>query len=86
MEAAALAKPIIATNVPGCKELVDDGKTGYLCQVKKSEYLEQKMKLFIGLSTKKRIEMGNSGREKMIKSFDRQGVVAEYLKFISSLK
>ncbi len=86
MEAASLAKPIIATNVPGCKELVDDGKTGFLCQAKKSEDLEQKMKLFINLSTEKRIEMGNSGREKMINSFNRQGVIAEYFKFISSLK
>jgi glycosyltransferase involved in cell wall biosynthesis len=86
MESASLAKPIITTNVPGCKELVDDGITGFLCQVKTSEDLEQKMRLFINLTKEKRIEMGNSGREKMIKSFDRQGVIAEYLKFISSLK
>jgi galacturonosyltransferase len=86
MEAAALAKPIIATNVPGCKELVDDGKTGFLCQVKNSEDLEQKMRLFINLTTEKRIEMGNSGRKKMIESFDRQQVIADYFKFISSLK
>jgi len=86
MESASLAKPIIASNVPGCKELVDDGQTGYLCNVKESKDLQQKMELFIDLPIEKRIEMGNCGREKMVKSFNRKAVIAEYLKFISSLK
>lgn len=86
MEAASLAKPIITTNVPGCKELVDDCKSGFLCQVKNSKDLAKKMKLFIDLPLEKRIDMGNFGREKMVTSFNRKGVIAEYLNFVSSLK
>ena len=86
MEAASLAKPIITTNVPGCKELVDDGKTGFLCKVKDSKDLEKKLELFINLSKGKRIEMGNFGREKMINFFNRKAVISEYVNFISLLK
>ncbi|UYI80139.1 MAG: glycosyltransferase [Fusobacterium varium] len=47
MEGAAMEKPIIATNVTGCKEIVDDGENGYLVNVKDSFDLAQKMEKFI---------------------------------------
>jgi glycosyltransferase involved in cell wall biosynthesis len=69
MEAASLGLPVIVTDIPGCKELVDDGRTGFLCRVKDSSDLAEKIKMFINLSQEERSNMGNAGREKMIKEF-----------------
>lgn len=86
MEGASLARPLITTDVPGCRELVDDTKNGYLCQVKRADDLEAKMRLFIKLPMAARKEMGIIGREKMIKSFNRQNVISKYVRCIDSLK
>ena len=39
LEAAAMAKPIVATDVPGCREVVEHGRTGFLCQVRDAKDL-----------------------------------------------
>ena len=65
LEAAAMGKPIIATRVPGCKEVVEDDVTGYLCEVKSPHDLAQKMVQMIELSAAQRARMGQLGRLKM---------------------
>ncbi len=82
LEACAMAKPIITTNVAGCKDVVDDGINGYLCQVKNTKDLACKMEMMINLSAKQKIAMGLAGREKMIKEFDEKIVINKYLKAI----
>src|SRR5581483_9725820 len=42
MEASAMGRPIVATDVPGCREVVDDGITGLLCEVKNAHSLSTK--------------------------------------------
>lgn len=86
MEGASLAKPLITTDVPGCRELVDHTKNGYLCKVKSVDDLEEKMRMFIELPIEARKEMGRLGRDKMIASFNRQGVILEYTDFIKTFK
>jgi len=44
LETAAKAKPIITTNVVGCKEVVEHGFNGFLCEVKNAQDLALKMK------------------------------------------
>lgn len=85
LEAASMAKPIITTNVPGCREVVDDGVNGYLCQVKNVRSLAKQMKKMILLSENERIEMGSKGRKKVIKEFDEKIVIQEYSKAIDCL-
>ncbi len=85
LEAASMAKPIITTNVPGCKEVVDDGVNGYLCEVKDADSLAKQMEKMIVLSNKERREMGEKGREKVIAEFDEKIVIEKYQAAISSI-
>jgi glycosyltransferase involved in cell wall biosynthesis len=78
LEAASMAKPIITTNVPGCKEVVDDGINGYLCEVKDSVSLADKIEKMSSLSDVERVEMGRKGREKVIEKFDEKIVIQKY--------
>jgi glycosyltransferase involved in cell wall biosynthesis len=76
IEAAAMARPLIATDVPGCRSVVDDGKTGYLCKVRDSDDLARCIETFLVLPHAKKSRMGCAGRKKMAKSFD-QAIVAQ---------
>tara|TARA_Y100000768_G_scaffold388767_1_gene386975 strand:- start:958 stop:2091 length:1134 start_codon:yes stop_codon:yes gene_type:complete len=70
IEAASMGKPIIATNVPGCREVVIDEVNGFLCQVKNSASLANKIKKFIELDYSRKIEMGKKSRELAEEKFD----------------
>ena len=79
LEACAMEKPIIATDVVGCKEVVDDGKNGFLCEVKNPQDLAKKIEMMINLSYDERVRMGQAGREKIVKKFDEKIVINKYL-------
>ena len=85
LEAASMAKPIITTNVPGCKEVVDDGINGYLCEVRSAKSLAEQMKKMIDHNDEERKEMGRKGREKVIAEFDERLVIEKYKEAISEL-
>ena len=82
LEAAAMAKPIITTNVVGCKEVVEHGVNGFLCEVKNAQDLALKMKEMLFLSEDQRKLMGQNGRLKMEKEFDENIVIQKYLQAI----
>lgn len=82
LEAAAMEKPVIATNVTGCKEIVEDGITGYLCEVKDSNDLALKMEKMLSLKSDERKNMGKKARQKVIREFDKEIVLKSYLKAI----
>jgi len=63
-EAASMEIPLITTDSVGCRDTVDDGRTGYLCKPKDTADLANKMRLMLSLSAQKRREMGRAGREK----------------------
>ncbi|MGL5917891.1 MAG: glycosyltransferase family 4 protein [Cetobacterium sp.] len=86
LEAASMEKPIIATNVTGCKEIVENGKNGYLVKVKDSIDLSQKIEDFIKLSSEERKMMGRNGREKIIKEFDEKIIIDIYRRKIWNLQ
>lgn len=83
LESAANGRPVITTNVPGCKETVDDGVTGILCESKSSESLVAAIEKFLNLSYEEKKEMGLAGRKKVEREFDRQIVIKAYMKEIS---
>ena len=85
MEGAAMEKPIIATNVTGCKEIVENNVTGYLVKVADSEDLAQGMRKFINLSAEERKAMGIAGREKILKEFDEKIIINIYREKILEL-
>ncbi len=85
LEAASMARPLIATNVTGCRDIVEDGVNGLLCKVKSGTDLAEKMKKMMALSSSEREEMGKKGREKMIREFDKKIVIQNYLQAIEEV-
>lgn len=77
LEAASTGRALITSNIPGCREAVIDGESGYLCAVKDKEDLYRKMKQYIELSAEDRAAMGKAGRMWMKKTFDKKKVVEE---------
>ena len=85
LEAAACARPIITTNLPGSAETVEDGVTGYLIKEKDIDELVKSIRSFINLSIEDRRKMGLAGRIKVEKEFDRRFVVDKYLNEIRNI-
>ncbi len=85
LEAASMAKPIITTNVPGCKEVVEDGVNGYLCEVKDAHSLATQMQKMMQLSAEERELMGKKGREKVKREFDEKLVIQKYMQAIEEI-
>tara|TARA_B100001250_G_C19816742_1_gene798827 strand:- start:7156 stop:8301 length:1146 start_codon:yes stop_codon:yes gene_type:complete len=82
LEAAAIGRPIITTNVPGCKEVVEDNINGLLCKEKNSLDLSKKIEKMINLTHEQRTKMGLYGREKIKREFDSKIVNEIYLNSI----
>lgn len=85
MEAFATGRPVIATNISGCKEIFEEGVTGFGCEPKNSEDLIRALQSFLKLSQKEREEMGRSARRKMEREFDREQVASIYFEQIQAL-
>ncbi|MBR5719162.1 MAG: glycosyltransferase family 4 protein [Clostridia bacterium] len=83
LEAAATGRAIITTDIPGCREAVDDGVSGYLCNKMDADSLLDAMERFISLSMESRVAMGQHGREKIEMSFDKLDVVKKTIKAIN---
>lgn len=83
IEAAAMARPLIASDVPGCRSVVEDGVTGFLCEVRSGESLARACLRFLELPREAQIAMGAAGRSKMQREFDQAHVVEAYRQAIS---
>ncbi|HMJ71371.1 MAG TPA: glycosyltransferase family 4 protein [Cyclobacteriaceae bacterium] len=86
LEAASSAKPIIATDVPGCHHVVVDQYNGLLCQMKDSGDLAEKMKTMAGLDENTLKQMGTNGRRKMELEFSEDIVIRKYIAAILPFK
>ena len=82
LEAASVGLPVITTNLPGCRDVVDDGITGYLCIPKDVDDLVRQMKRMILLPESTRRAMGAAARKKITEQFDENDVIQEYLQAI----
>ena len=80
-----MARPIITANAVGCREVVDDGVNGYLCNVRDTEDLAKKMEQMLALSPDERSVMGRCGREKVEREFDERIVIGKYLEAIAEV-
>lgn len=78
LEAAAMARPLIATDVPGCRSVVEDERTGYLCRAKDPESLAEAVERLLDLPVAERAEMGERGRQKMKREYDQSIVIDVY--------
>ena len=79
LEAAAMGRPLVASDVPGCREVIDDGVTGFLCDVRSAASLAAAMERIAAMSPADRMVMGAAGRLKVAAEFDQKLVAEAYL-------
>ncbi len=84
LEAASMAKPIITTNTVGCREVVKNGKNGFLVPVRDSKLLAKNIEILVNDLNERKI-MGENGRILAIKEFDVKQVVKQYLELYKQL-
>ena len=77
LECAAMARPVITSNIHGCLEAVEDGVTGFLCEKQNPESLYKVMKRFCGLAVDERKHLGRSARRRMEEIFVKKIVVED---------
>jgi glycosyltransferase involved in cell wall biosynthesis len=86
LEAGAMGRPLIATDVPGCRDVVDDGVNGFLCAVRDPASLEQCMRRFAALTVEERAAMGSQSRRKIETKFSEELVIGAYLDALGKLR
>ncbi|STM88509.1 putative glycosyl transferase [Escherichia coli] len=77
-----MGKPIIASDNIGCRDVVEDGINGFLCEPKNTKSLVDALERFINLSDKQKIEMGIASRRKIEQEFDEKKVIDSYMKLL----
>lgn len=83
LEAAAMGRPVLATNISGCKEAVEDNMTGLLFAPRDAGALESTIEYFLSMQISQRVAMGQAARMKMEQEFDRRKVVESYIEEIN---
>jgi glycosyltransferase involved in cell wall biosynthesis len=78
LEAAAMEKPVITTDVVGCRDIVIDNVTGFICEPKNSKSLAEAMLKIICLNSKEIQIMGKKGREFVQREFSDEVVLKKY--------
>ena len=85
VEAASMAKPLVASDVPGCNDVVIDKKNGFLCKPADTMDLARAMMRMIELPLSKRNDMGRLGRSRVIEMFDEKILIQKQLTTIESI-
>ena len=85
LEAFAIGRPVIVSDVPGCRDIVDHKTNGLLCKVKSSEDLARKMITMMRISQDTRNKLAKNGRKKVESLFDEKIVINAYLKVINDI-
>jgi len=82
LESASSGRPVITSNIPGCKEAVIEDVSGYLCEPQNIESLYASMAKMIAIGSEGRALMGCEGRKHMEAVFDKKKVVAETIEHL----
>ena len=75
-------RPIITTDRPGCREIVEDNVNGFIVKQKSLEDLIEKVDRFMNLDNSARAQMGKNARRKVEEQFDRRIVIEKYMEAI----
>lgn len=78
LEGAALGRPLITSDVPGCREVVKDGYNGFICQPKNSKSLADKIRLFLSLNDGERDQMASNSRILVENTYDERIIINIY--------
>ena len=85
LEAASMGKPLITTDVVGCREVVDEGVNGFLCESHSVSDLKLKMEKMLLLPVADRLQMGLNSRSKALRQFNETIVIDRYVQVIKNL-
>lgn len=85
LEAAAMECALIATDVPGCRDVVDEGKNGYLCKPKDFADLATQMEKFLSLSKQAQEKMKRHSRKKAANEFNETIIIQKYLEVLDEI-
>ncbi len=85
LESAACGRAVITTNRPGCRETIQDGRSGLLVRERDSRDLIDKIEYFLSLSPEQRRQMGICGRHYMEERFDRKIVIRTYIEAVREM-
>ena len=85
LEAAASGRPVLASDRPGCREIVDNGVTGFLFKAPDVNSLIRTIEKFIALPYAKKSMMGHMGHDKVVKQFNREIVIDAYMNEIAKI-
>ena len=85
LEGAAMGRTILSSNVPGCKEVVEDGQNGYLFEVKDFKSLSDKMELYMNLENDKKVLFSKNSRKLVERKFDEKLVIEKYKEAIATI-
>ncbi|MEG2232350.1 MAG: glycosyltransferase family 4 protein, partial [Lachnospiraceae bacterium] len=85
LEAAATGRPVVASDIQGCREIMIEGQTGFACQVHDGDALLQAIRRMLSMSPSERGRMGQAGRAQVEQHFDRTAVVNIYLDEITDI-
>lgn len=86
LEGAAMARAVVTTDVPGCRDVVVAGETGLLCRVRDPADLASRLNDMVSLGAEQLVEMGQRGRRLVTERFDESIVIEHYLAALSSLR
>ena len=79
LEGAAMGKPLIATDVPGCRHVVEEGQNGFLCKVRDSGSLADAMLRMLRLPMEERARLGAEARRRVEAEYDERIVIEHYV-------
>ena len=83
LEAAAIGRPVITSDIPGCREAVEADRSGLLAEARNTAALYEAMKRLLAMSAQERAQMGRAGREKMQREFRKELIVSETLRALN---
>ena len=85
MEASATGRPCLASDISGCREIVEDKRTGFLFEARNTQSLVEAITSFMALSVDERRKMGKEARGHVERSFDREKITETYMQEVRKI-
>jgi glycosyltransferase involved in cell wall biosynthesis len=79
LEGSSMGKPLVGSDVPGVRDVIEDGVTGVLCEARSARSLADAMLKIARLPSVEREKMGAAGRRKVEREFSQTIVIESYL-------
>ena len=85
IEASLTGLPIVTSDVPGCRDVIENNVTGFTCKARNSKDLADKMKQIFLLDKNELIQMKQEARNRGVRLFDDKLVIKEYKKVVDNI-